>query len=82
LFVAVGHSNKHSFVVALHEAKNNEQYSHASSFIFMDQLFPLSLVYRHGQRDELWWAPCWNCRDGGKISFDETKNQVIISHKW
>ena len=82
LWVAVGRSNRHAFIVALHETKDNETYAHASSLILWDQPLPLALVYRQGHRDELFWAPCWNCRDGGKIAFDDEKNEVIITHKW
>ena len=68
--------------LALHEVKDNKEYAHASSLILWDQPTPLALVYREGHRDELFWAPCWNCRDGGKIAFDDEKNEVIITHKW
>jgi hypothetical protein len=82
LWVAVGRSNAHGFVVALHEVKDNEEYAHASSLILWDQPAPLALVYRKGHRDELYWAPCWNCRDGGTVTFDDEKNEVIITHRW
>ena len=82
LWLAVGRSNKHSFVVALHEIKDNEKYSHESSLIIWDNPVPLALVYREGHRDEVYWAPCWRCRDGGAFEYDEEKNQVIITHRW
>jgi formylglycine-generating enzyme required for sulfatase activity len=82
LWVAVGRSNRHTFIVALHETKDNREYVHASSLILWDQPIPLALAYRDGHRDALFWAPCWNCRDGGKIAFDDEKNEVIITHKW
>ena len=82
LWVAVGRSNRHSFVVALHEVENNEVYVHASSLILWDQPIALALGYREGHRDELYWAPCWGCRDGGTIGFDDEKNEVIITHRW
>jgi len=82
LWVAVGRSNRHSFVVALHETKDNEKYIHASSFVIWNQAIPLALAYREGHRDELYWAPCWGCRDGGTIAFDDEKNEIIITHKW
>jgi hypothetical protein len=82
LWVAVGRSNQHSFVVALHETKDNEEYVHASSLVLWNEPIPLALVYRYGHRDELYWAPCWSCRDGGSIAYDEEKNEVVITHKW
>jgi hypothetical protein len=82
LWVAVGRSNRHAFVVALHEVEDNEKYAHASSLILWNQPLPLALAYREGHRDELYWAPCWGCRDGGAIAFDDATNQVIITHKW
>ncbi len=82
MWVAVGRSNRHSFIVALHETKDNEQYVHASNLILWNQPIPLSLAYREGHRDDVYWAPCWGCRDGGKITFDDEKNEVIITHKW
>ncbi|MCP4196155.1 MAG: SUMF1/EgtB/PvdO family nonheme iron enzyme [Proteobacteria bacterium] len=82
LWVAIGRSNRHAFIVALHETKDNMEYVHASSLILWDQPIPLALAYRDGHRDALFWAPCWNCRDGGKIAFDDEKNEVIITHKW
>jgi len=82
LWVAVGRSNRHSFVVALHELEDNERYSHASSLILWDQPHPLALGYREGHRDELYWAPCWGCRDGGSVSFNDEKNQVEVTHRW
>jgi hypothetical protein len=68
--------------VALHEIKDNEKYSHESSLIIWDNPVPLALVYREGHRDEVYWAPCWRCRDGGAFEYDEEKNQVIITHRW
>jgi formylglycine-generating enzyme required for sulfatase activity len=82
LWVAVGRSDRHSFIVALHETKDNEVYAHASSMILWNQPIPLSLAYREGHRDELYWAACWGCRDGGAVTFDDKKNEVIITHKW
>ncbi len=82
LWVAVGRSNRHAFVVALHEVEDNEKYVHASSMILWNQPLPLALAYREGHRDELYWAPCWGCRDGGSVAFDDETNQVIITHKW
>ncbi len=82
LWVAVGRSNRHSFIVALHEVKDNEQYVHASSLVLWDQPIALALGYREGHRDELYWAPCWGCRDGGTVTFDDAKNEVIITHRW
>ena len=82
LWVAVGRANRHSFVVALHEVEDNEKYVHASSLILWNQPVPLSLAYREGHRDQVYWAPCWGCRDGGTIEFDDEKNEVIITHKW
>jgi formylglycine-generating enzyme required for sulfatase activity len=82
LWVAVGRSNRHSFIVALHELKDNDKYAHASSLILWNQPAPLALAYQKGHRDELFWAPCWGCRDGGVVTFDDEKNEVIITHKW
>ena len=82
LWVAVGRSTRHSFIVALHEVEDNEKYVHASSLILYNQPVPLALVYQRGHRSGLWWAPCWGCRDGGSIEWDDEKNQVIITHKW
>jgi hypothetical protein len=82
LWVAVGRGGRHSFVVALHEVKDNEVYVHASSLILWNQPVPLALAYREGHRDELYWAPCWGCRDGGVIAFDDASGQVVITHKW
>lgn len=82
LWVAVGRSNRHSFIVALHEVKDNDEYVHASSLILWNQPTPLALAYREGHRDELYWAPCWGCRDGGSVTFDDAKNEVIVTHKW
>ncbi len=82
LWVAVGRGGKHSFVVALHEVKDNEEYVHASSLILWNQPMPLALAFREGHRDEMYWAPCWGCRDGGSIAFDDEKNEVIITYKW
>jgi formylglycine-generating enzyme required for sulfatase activity len=82
LWVAVGRSNRHSFVVALHEVEDNEKYVHASSLILWNQPIPLALAYREGHRDEVYWAPCWGCRDGGAIAFDDEKNEVVITYKW
>lgn len=82
LWVAVGRSSRHSFIVALHEIEDNEKYVHASSLVLWNQPVPLALVYQRGHRSSLWWAPCWGCRDGGTIEFDDEKNQVIITHKW
>ncbi len=82
LWVAVGRSNKHAFVVALHEVEDNTKYVHASSLVLWRQPLPLALVYQEGHRNGLYWAPCWGCRDGGEITFDDEKNEVIITHKW
>lgn len=82
LWLAVGRSNRHSFVVALHEVKDNEEYVHESSMIIWDNPIPLALVYREGHRDEVYWAPCWRCRDGGGFEYDEENNQVIITSRW
>jgi formylglycine-generating enzyme required for sulfatase activity len=82
LWVAVGRSDKHAFVVALHEVEDNERYVHASSLILWDQPLPLALAFREGSRGELFWAPCWGCRDGGTLEFDDETNQVIITHRW
>ena len=82
LWVAVGRSNRHSFIVALHEVEDNETYVHASSLVLWDQPTALALGYREGHRDEMYWAPCWNCRDGGTVAFDDEKNEVIITHRW
>jgi len=82
LWVAVGRAKRHSFIVALHEIEDNEKYMHASSLILWNQPAPLSLVYREGHRDELYWAPCWGCRDGGAVTFNDETNEVIITHKW
>jgi hypothetical protein len=82
LWVAVGRSDRHAFVVALHEVEDNEKYVHASSLILWDQPLPLALAFREGTRGELFWAPCWGCRDGGTIEFDDENNQVIITHRW
>jgi formylglycine-generating enzyme required for sulfatase activity len=82
LWVAVGRSQRHSFIVALHEVEDNEKYVHASSLILWNQPVPLALAYQRGHRNQLWWAPCWGCRDGGTIEFDDEKNEVIITHKW
>ncbi len=82
LWVAVGRSNRHAFIVALHEVRDNEVYVHASSLVLWDQPAALALGYREGHRDELYWAPCWGCRDGGTVTFDDVKNEVIITHRW
>ena len=82
LWVAVGRSNRHSFIVALHEVKDNDKYVHASSLILWDQPIPLALGYARGHREEMYWAPCWGCRDGGKIFYDKEKNEVMITHRW
>lgn len=82
LWVAVGRSNRHSFVVALHEVEDNEKYVFASALVLWNQPVPLALGYRRGHRDQMYWAPCWGCRDGGTIEYDEDKNEVIITHKW
>jgi formylglycine-generating enzyme required for sulfatase activity len=82
LWVAVGRSNQHGFIVALHEVVDNEKYVHASSLVLWNQPAPLALVYREGHRDELYWAPCWHCRDGGAVAFDDEKNEIIITHRW
>lgn len=82
LWVAVGRSNRHSFVVAFHEVRNDKVYSHASSLILWDQPLPLALGYWEGHRDELYWAPCWGCRDGGSVWFNDATNQVEITHRW
>jgi hypothetical protein len=82
LWVAVGRSDRHAFVVALHEVEDNERYVHASSLILWDQPLPLALAFREGTRGELFWAPCWGCRDGGTVEFDDDTNQVIITHRW
>lgn len=82
LWVAVGRSDRHSFIVALHEVEDNETYIHASSLVLWGQPLPLALGYRKGHRNELYWAPCWNCRDGGAVTFDDEKNEVIITHRW
>ncbi len=82
LWVAVGRSNRHSFVVAFHEIEDNEKYVYASSVILWNQPIPLALVYREGHRDQLFWAPCWGCRDGGTVEFDDKKNEIIITYKW
>jgi formylglycine-generating enzyme required for sulfatase activity len=82
LWVAVGRSDRHSFIVALHEVEDNDKYVHASSLILWNQPIPLALVYQRGHRDQLWWAPCWDCRDGGTVEFDDATNEVIITHKW
>jgi hypothetical protein len=82
MWVAVGRSNRHAFVVALHEVEDNEKYVYASSVILWNQPIPLVLAYREGHRDQLFWAPCWGCRDGGTVEFDDEKNQAIITYKW
>ncbi|MCU0663535.1 MAG: SUMF1/EgtB/PvdO family nonheme iron enzyme [Myxococcota bacterium] len=82
LWVAVGRGERHSFIVALHEVEDNNVYVHASSLILWSQPMPIALGYREGHRDELYWAPCWGCRDGGVISFDDASGQVVITHKW
>ncbi len=82
LWVAVGRSQRHSFIVALHEVEDNEKYVHASSLVLWNHPVPLALAYREGHRDQLYWAPCWGCRDGGTIEFDDKKNEVIITFKW
>jgi hypothetical protein len=82
LWVAVGRSNRHSFVVALHEVEDNEKYVHATALVLWNQVAPLALAYREGHRDQLFWTPCWSCRDGGTVEYDEEKNEVIITHKW
>ncbi len=82
LWLAVGRSNRHSFVVALHEVADNTRYVHESSLIIWDNPTPLALVYREGHRDEVYWAPCWRCREGGAFEYDEAKNEVIITHRW
>lgn len=82
LWLAVGRSNRHSFVVALHETKDNGTYVHESSMIVWDNPIALALVYREGHRDEVYWAPCWRCRDGGGFEYDEKNNQVIITSRW
>jgi hypothetical protein len=82
LWVAVGRSNRHSFVVALHEAADNEVYVHGSVLVLFEQATPLALAWREGHRDELYWVPCWSCRDGGSIAWDDQKNEVVITHKW
>ncbi|MBN2528387.1 MAG: SUMF1/EgtB/PvdO family nonheme iron enzyme [Deltaproteobacteria bacterium] len=82
LWLAVGRSNRHSFVVALHEVKDNEQYVHESSMIIWDNPIPLALAYREGHRDEVYWAPCWHCRDGGSFEYNEETNEVNIISRW
>ncbi len=82
LWVAVGRSNRHSFVVALHEIEDNEEYAHASSLVLWNQPIPLALAYRRGHRDDMYWAPCWGCRDGGAVTFNDQTNRVIITYKW
>ncbi|MCP4600693.1 MAG: SUMF1/EgtB/PvdO family nonheme iron enzyme [Proteobacteria bacterium] len=82
LWVVVGRSNRHSFIAALHEVEDNKKYVHASSLILWNQPIPLALAYREGHRDDLYWAPCWGCRDGGAITYDDEKNEVIITYKW
>jgi len=82
LWVAVGRSNRHSFVVALHEAVDNEVYVHGSALILFEQAVPLTLGHREGHRDEMYWAPCWGCRDGGTIAWDDELNEVVITHRW
>jgi formylglycine-generating enzyme required for sulfatase activity len=82
LWLAVGRSNRHSFIVALHEAKDNEEYIHESSMIIWDNPIPLALAYREGHRDEAYWAPCWHCRDGGSFEYNEQTNEVIITSRW
>lgn len=82
LLVVAGRSGPHSFIAALHEIENKKRYIHASSLILWNQPLPLALVYLEGQRDDLFWAPCWVCRDGGKISYDEENNEVIITNRW
>lgn len=82
LWLAVGRSDRHSFVVALHEVEDNKKYVHESSMIIWDNPIPLSIVYREGHRDEVYWAPCWRCRDGGGFEYDEANNQIIITSRW
>lgn len=82
LWVAVGRSNRHAFIIALHEVTDNETYALASSLILYDQPVALALGYREGHRDELFWAPCWGCRDGGTLAFDDARNEIIITHRW
>jgi formylglycine-generating enzyme required for sulfatase activity len=82
LWVAVGRSRRHSFIIALHEAVDNEVYVHGSALVLFEQAAPLALAWREGHRDELYWAPCWGCRDGGTVAWDDEKNEVVITHKW
>ena len=64
------------------EIKDNEKYAHASAMLLYNQPQPLALAYREGHRDELYWAPCWRCRNGGSVEYDAQKNEVIITHRW
>lgn len=82
LWVAVGRSNRHAFIVALHETIDNEAYVHGSSLILWDTPAPIAIAWREGHRDQVYWAPCWGCRDGGTIEWDDARNEVIITHKW
>jgi hypothetical protein len=82
LWVAVGRSNRHAFIVALHETVDNEEYVHGSSLILWDTPSPIALAWREGHRDQVFWAPCWGCRDGGTIEWDDARNEVIITHRW
>jgi formylglycine-generating enzyme required for sulfatase activity len=77
-----GRSDHHSFIAALYIIEEMKEYVHATSLVLWDNTTPIALVFTEGLREEVYWAPCWRCRDGGSFIYSEDKNEIFINYRW
>jgi hypothetical protein len=79
IWVAVGHSGGHSFVVALHLLPGGG-YRHGASYLLKNDPGPLALGYTEDPKF-VRWLPCLGCKDGGMLFLDD-EGQIQIGQRW
>lgn len=76
--VAVGRGKSSSFIVAL-LPKPEGGFTLASSFIMLNDLSPVALVWDNRSRRELKWTSCWGCNgEDGLVSWRVDEKRVVI----
>jgi hypothetical protein len=78
VLVALGRTNKDSFVAALYRLPGG-RYRIASSLVMRGDIGPFALAYHPEVRERIVWSSCWKCRgEEGTISLRDGKRIIIV----
>ncbi len=80
LLVATGKAKSMTFVVALYPM-GGDKYRFASSFLFINDLSPVGLMFAKEHRNEMLWSSCWGCQgEQGAVQVKDDHKVMIIQY--